>query len=114
MNALLHGDFIKAQARRQRRLENRSLPGPKKHHYKEPEPLACAPVILMLVHCRAVEGCRYRLLASHLTLEAVAAPPGVVFSAPTCLLSGKYVLDVYYCANSRLQRFSFRNGVNRS
>jgi hypothetical protein len=39
MNKHQHGDFIKAQARRQRRLENRSLPGPKKHHYKEPEPM---------------------------------------------------------------------------
>ena len=82
MNALPHGDFIKAQASRRSRLEDRSLPRLKQHHYKEPEPLACAPTILKLVHCRAVEGYRYRLLASHLTFEAVSAPPRVVFSGP--------------------------------
>jgi hypothetical protein len=71
-----------AQAHRQSRLEDRSLPRLKQRHYKEPEPLACAPTILKLAHCRAVEGYRYRLLASHLTLEAVAALPRVVFSGP--------------------------------
>jgi hypothetical protein len=75
MNALPHGDSIKAQAHRRSRLEDRSLPRLKQHHYKEPEPLVCGPTILMLAHCRAVEGYRYRLLASHLTLKAVAAPP---------------------------------------
>ena len=71
-----------AQAHRQSRLEDRSLPRLKQHHYKEPEPLACVHTILKFAHCRAVEEYRYRLLASHLTLEAAAAPPRVVFSRP--------------------------------
>jgi hypothetical protein len=54
--------FIMAQAHRQSRLEDRSLPRLKQHHYKEPEPLACVPTILKLklAHCRALEVYRYR------------------------------------------------------
>lgn len=52
----------------------------KQHHYKETDLLACSPIILMLAYCRAVEGYRYRLLTTYLTLEAVASLPQVVSS----------------------------------
>ena len=52
----------------------------KTRHYKGLKLLAFDPTVSMPAHRRAVEGFRCRLLATHLTLEAVAAPPRDVSS----------------------------------
>lgn len=52
----------------------------KTRHYKGLELLAFNPTKSMPAHRRAVEGFRYRLLATYLTLKAIAALPRVVSS----------------------------------
>lgn len=52
----------------------------KPRRYRVLELLAFDPTVSMLAHRRAVEGFRCRLLATHLTLEAVAALPRVISS----------------------------------
>lgn len=72
------GDLIKAH--QHDRHEDRALIRLKPHRYKGCELLAFVTTTPVLVHSRAAERCRCRLLATHLTTEAVAAHPRVVYS----------------------------------